>query len=54
MMGTVDEPGIIPKLCSDLFFRIESDIQSNSLYKVEVSFMEIYNEKVYDLLNPSR
>lgn len=52
MMGTIDQPGIIPKLCSDLFFRIESDPQSHILYKVEVSYMEIYNEKVYDLLNP--
>ena len=52
MMGTNDQPGVIPRLCRNLFHRIECDPSSTTSYKVEVSYMEIYNEKVYDLLNP--
>lgn len=52
MMGTNDQPGVIPRLCRNLFHRVETDPSSTTSYKVEVSYMEIYNEKVYDLLNP--
>ncbi|GAV04235.1 hypothetical protein RvY_14545-2 [Ramazzottius varieornatus] len=52
MMGTNDQPGVIPRLCRSLFHQIETDPSSTTSYKVEVSYMEIYNEKVYDLLNP--
>ena len=58
MMGARDEEGIIPHLCHDLFDRITSDDQQNdddvdeTMYSVEVSYMEIYCERVRDLLNP--
>jgi len=52
MMGTVDNKGIIPRLC-DLLFACIADKQTEELsFKVEVSYMEIYNEKVHDLLDP--
>lgn len=51
-MGSEDNKGIIPRLCDALFEKIKS-IQSDDLsFKVEVSYMEIYNEKVHDLLDP--
>ncbi|XP_073732305.1 kinesin-like protein KIF1A isoform X8 [Misgurnus anguillicaudatus] len=54
MMGKQeqDQEGIIPLLCEDLFTKI-SDNNDNSMgYSVEVSYMEIYCERVRDLLNP--
>ena len=53
MMGTEDNKGIIPRLCDTLFERIATEAKVDSLsFKVEVSYMEIYNEKVRDLLDP--
>lgn len=53
MMGTEDNTGIIPRLCDTLFERIAEEARDDSLsFKVEVSYMEIYNEKVRDLLDP--
>ncbi|XP_060808553.1 kinesin-like protein KIF13B isoform X2 [Amyelois transitella] len=55
MMGTSggDEGGIIPRLCNALFERIAKQQSPPALtYKVEVSYMEIYNERVHDLLDP--
>ncbi|XP_022106893.1 kinesin-like protein KIF13A isoform X4 [Acanthaster planci] len=53
MMGTEDNKGIIPRLCDTLFERIAQNEDDTSLsFKVEVSYMEIYNEKVRDLLDP--
>ena len=54
MMGSGDQPGIIPRLCVSLFERIsksESKPSESCEAKVEVSYMEIYNEKVFDLLD---
>ncbi|XP_055840153.1 kinesin-like protein KIF13B isoform X4 [Episyrphus balteatus] len=52
MMGTQESKGIIPRLCDELFGSISTRTSSELLYKVEVSYMEIYNEKVHDLLDP--
>ena len=52
MMGTVEQRGIIPKLCDALFERIIKSRDAETSFKVEVSYMEIYNEKVRDLLDP--
>ncbi|KAF7545698.1 hypothetical protein G7Z17_g8984 [Cylindrodendrum hubeiense] len=54
MMGYGKEVGIIPMICQDMFRRID-DIQQDKATKctVEVSYLEIYNERVRDLLNPS-
>ncbi|KAJ1373413.1 hypothetical protein KIN20_035803 [Parelaphostrongylus tenuis] len=47
------EMGIIPRLCNDLFERVASNNDCNIHYSVEVSYMEIYCERVKDLLNPN-
>ncbi|XP_066565240.1 kinesin-like protein KIF1A isoform X6 [Amia ocellicauda] len=55
MMGKQekDQMGIIPLLCEDLFSRINDSNNDNGMsYSVEVSYMEIYCERVRDLLNP--
>ncbi|XP_028308549.1 kinesin-like protein KIF1B isoform X13 [Gouania willdenowi] len=55
MMGKQEEgqEGIIPMLCEDLFEKISEDSNKDELsYSVEVSYMEIYCERVRDLLNP--
>lgn len=54
MMGYGAEYGIIPKICQDMFERIKVlQADKNSSFTVEVSYLEIYNERVRDLLNPS-
>ena len=54
MMGYGEQAGVIPKVCEDMFNRID-EIQrdKNLTCTVEVSYLEIYNERVRDLLNPS-
>ncbi|KAK9469051.1 P-loop containing nucleoside triphosphate hydrolase protein [Lipomyces arxii] len=52
MIGTEDEPGIIPRTCFDLFERIEHMTTATTSFTVKVSYFEIYNEHVYDLLVP--
>ncbi|XP_073810229.1 kinesin-like protein KIF1A isoform X38 [Danio rerio] len=54
MMGKQekDQQGIIPLLCEDLFTKINENNDNNMSYSVEVSYMEIYCERVRDLLNP--
>ncbi|XP_028977419.2 kinesin-like protein KIF1A isoform X18 [Esox lucius] len=56
MMGKQDVPdqqGIIPLMCEDLFTKFNDSNNDNSKsYSVEVSYMEIYCERVRDLLNP--
>ncbi|XP_061096798.1 kinesin-like protein KIF1A isoform X1 [Conger conger] len=55
MMGRQekDQQGIIPLLCEDLFTKFnDSNNDNNMSYSVEVSYMEIYCERVRDLLNP--
>jgi hypothetical protein len=46
MMGSQDNKGIIPRLCDSLFDLIAKQQSTELTYKVEVSYMEIYNEKV--------
>lgn len=54
MMGYGEEPGVIPKICQNMFQRItEFQKDKNLTYTVEVSYLEIYNERVRDLLNPA-
>ncbi|XP_041061735.1 kinesin-like protein KIF1B isoform X1 [Carcharodon carcharias] len=54
MMGKQDKDhqGIIPQLCEELFEKINDNSNSDMSYSVEVSYMEIYCERVRDLLNP--
>ena len=52
MMGTSEQPGLIPRTCEDLFQRIESNESANVSYSVRVSYFEVYNEHVRDLFQP--
>ncbi|XP_011483487.1 kinesin-like protein KIF13A isoform X5 [Oryzias latipes] len=52
MMGNGEHPGLIPRLCCCLFERVHKEANESHTFKVEVSYMEIYNEKVRDLLDP--
>ncbi|XP_050787821.1 kinesin-like protein KIF1B isoform X3 [Gopherus flavomarginatus] len=54
MMGKQEESqaGIIPQLCEELFEQINDNSNEEMSYSVEVSYMEIYCERVRDLLNP--
>nr|XP_039270728.1 kinesin-like protein KIF1B isoform X1 [Styela clava] len=55
MMGKQDggdQAGIIPQLCEELFCRVSGHEEQSLKFSVEVSYMEIYCERVRDLLNP--
>ncbi|XP_065063038.1 kinesin-like protein KIF13B isoform X4 [Rhopilema esculentum] len=54
MMGSPSAKGLIPRICDCLFENIagKHEEDPNMSFKVEVSYMEIYNEKVRDLLCP--
>ncbi|XP_073491558.1 kinesin-like protein KIF13A isoform X2 [Aquarana catesbeiana] len=47
MMGTEDQPGIVPNICSALFNKESNDLKT---IRIEASYFEIYNEEVRDLL----
>lgn len=50
MMGTQEQPGLIPRTCEALFSRIRDQPEPNTTYTVHVSYFEVYNEHVRDLL----
>jgi len=53
MMGNNEDKGVIPLACEDMFDRIKANEDKNLTYIVEISYIEIYCERVRDLLNPS-
>ncbi|XP_013377484.1 PREDICTED: kinesin-like protein KIF14 [Chinchilla lanigera] len=50
MMGFSEEPGIIPRFCEDLFAQVAKKQTQEVSYHFEMSFFEVYNEKIHDLL----
>ncbi|KAN0062413.1 hypothetical protein ACQY0O_005297 [Thecaphora frezii] len=54
MVGYAEAKGLIPLTCSKLFEDVGEKMAADPNLKisVEVSYIEIYNEKVRDLLNP--
>ncbi|KAK3279021.1 hypothetical protein CYMTET_13082 [Cymbomonas tetramitiformis] len=50
MMGTSSQRGLIPLMVHDLFAHAEEHSE-DSLFKFKITFIEIYNERVKDLLN---
>ncbi|OXB84170.1 UNVERIFIED_CONTAM: hypothetical protein H355_007053 [Colinus virginianus] len=50
MMGFDEDRGVIPRLCEDLFTRIAQRDKQQVLYHLEMSYFEVYNEKIHDLL----
>ena len=53
MVGSESNPGIIPNLMKQLFKTFNTTYKTRFSFKVSLSYLEIYKEKVYDLLNPS-
>lgn len=50
MMGTPNNPGLIPRICEELFARMRVGQESGTGYRTHASYLEIYNERVKDLL----
>ncbi|WKY14725.1 hypothetical protein Q1695_000335 [Nippostrongylus brasiliensis] len=48
MIGTKDRPGLMSLLTQSLYQKISAD-----QYQVQLSYLEIYNEVIRDLLNPT-
>lgn len=55
MMGNsndAEHQGLVPRICKALFSRMKVGQEEGTGYKTEVSYLEIYNERVRDLLGP--
>ncbi|XP_049575745.1 kinesin-like protein KIF14 isoform X1 [Syngnathus scovelli] len=50
MMGFGEEAGVIPRFCRELFLRLSAMENEQVKCHVEMSFFEVYNEKIHDLL----
>ncbi|XP_072247731.1 uncharacterized protein kif16bb [Leuresthes tenuis] len=54
MMGHKEDKGLIPRICEGLFLEISQRGKSQTVsFHTEVSYLEIYNERVLDLLKRS-
>lgn len=53
MLGTPASLGLTPRICEGLFIREEDCASLPSSCRIKVSFLEIYNERVRDLLKQS-
>ncbi|KAG1654163.1 Kinesin-like protein KIF16B [Nymphon striatum] len=50
MMGSSESVGLIPRICEEMFTQMSSKKNLGTTYRTEVSYLEIYNERVKDLL----
>jgi kinesin family member 18/19 len=50
MLGTGKEPGIMVRSLTDLFSSIESSSNHTRQFRVKISYVEVYNETLRDLL----
>uniref|UniRef100_A0A8C5AJB8 Kinesin-like protein KIF14 n=1 Tax=Gadus morhua TaxID=8049 RepID=A0A8C5AJB8_GADMO len=50
MMGFGEEAGVIPRFCQELFSRLASVQKDKVSCHLEMSYFEVYNEKIHDLL----
>ncbi|XP_050295479.1 kinesin-like protein Klp98A [Anthonomus grandis grandis] len=54
MMGSPDNQGLIPRICKALFDRMTENSKRGTTHRVQVSYLEIYQERVADLLLDKR
>jgi len=56
MVGSPEQPGLIPRCAAELFKVItaQHEVTSEWKYKVLFSYLEIYQEKIKDLLDPKK
>ncbi|KAL4438108.1 hypothetical protein ABPG74_016887 [Tetrahymena malaccensis] len=53
MLGDMDNPGVLPYSLHDIFDEMEKRKKEQEVeYQVLVSYIEIYNEQINDLINP--
>lgn len=53
MMGSSDQPGVIPRAVRAVFSMVKAKDEAEGWdYSIGMSYLEIYNEKVLDLLSP--
>lgn len=50
MMGSPTNQGLIPRICKALFDRMAENSKLGTTHRVQVSYLEIYQERVADLL----
>uniref|UniRef100_A0A8C2JS39 Kinesin-like protein n=1 Tax=Cyprinus carpio TaxID=7962 RepID=A0A8C2JS39_CYPCA len=50
MMGFGEEAGVIPRFCKELFSRLSRTENKEISCRLEMSYFEVYNEKIHDLL----
>ncbi|KAM6921415.1 kinesin-like protein KIF14 [Xenentodon cancila] len=50
MMGFEEEAGVIPRFCQELFLKLAHMENEEVKCHVEMSYFEVYNEKIHDLL----
>lgn len=50
MVGYGANRGIVPIACDEIFKRVKANTDESVSYQVQFSMLEIYNEKVQDLL----
>ena len=53
MLGTVESPGVMVLAIKDLFTKIRQR-SCDGNHRVHLSYIEVYNETVRDLLSPGR
>ena len=54
MVQAVEEEGVIPRAIRELFSQVEAkraESDGKSKITVKIQYIQLYNEKVYDLLN---
>ena len=53
MLGNFEDPGVMVLTLHDMFNRMKEPAFADAKFKVTLSYMEIYNELIKDLLQPS-
>uniref|UniRef100_A0A087XIH7 Kinesin-like protein n=1 Tax=Poecilia formosa TaxID=48698 RepID=A0A087XIH7_POEFO len=54
MLGTAEQPGVIPRAVREVFNLVSAKDEDEGWdYSIGMSYLEIYNEKVLDLLSPN-